>query len=435
VLGFNWLKRRPTARRTAASQQPFRRPTLCAEQLEDRLVPSPFTNGNFEGAILPFSGLPQDSVPAGWNLGPPLPSSLSLINVTNLVDPSLHLHAADGSGNYMRFQSTATNGTKDCLFQDFDTVVGQQYTVTFSVAITNAGVGNSSAMGLNPVWDENGANQTTMGINNFYFAPTSSQGPIDYQTFSFIETASSTTTRIDFHGTDTAGSILLDDVSVVPVTSPGQPPPAGGAGSGSGTMASLPTPTVSVAFPPRGGEVLAVVTPEGALFLSDATGLHQLAASGIASASVTFGPFGQMLDVVTTGGALFQADGTGVHQLLGSGIASASMAFGPTGQVMELVTTGGALFQVDAAGVHQLAGGGIASASVAFGPTGQVTEVVTTDHTLVQVDASGPHTLLTGIVSASVAFPPTGEVLDVIALDNTLVQIDAGGVHNLGKLV
>jgi hypothetical protein len=213
------------------------------EQLDDRIVPSGFTNGDFEGGVQSVAGLPQDSIPAGWQLGPPSPASLSNVSVTNTVDSTLLLHAADGSGNYVRFQSTASNGSKDCLFQDFDTVAQQQYKVTFSVAITNAGVGNNSEIGLNPVWDENGANQATMGANNFYFSPTSAQGPIDYQTFSFIETASSATTRMDFHATDDAGSILLDDVSVVPVTSGGQPPvvttAASGSVSTSGTTAAL----------------------------------------------------------------------------------------------------------------------------------------------------------------------------------------------------
>jgi hypothetical protein len=200
------------------------------------------------------------------------------------------------------------------------------------------------------------------------------------------------------------------------------------------TPTPTPTPTVSVAFPARGSEVLAVVTPSGALFLSDATGLHQLAAGGIASASVTFGPFGQVLDVVTAGGALIQVDGTGLHQLAGSGIASAGVGFGPAGEVMELVTTGGALFQLDAGGLHQLTASGVVSASIAFGPGGQVLEVITQDDTLVQVDAGGVHTLLTGIVSASAGFSAGGEVLDLITQDDTLAQIDGAGVHNLGKL-
>jgi hypothetical protein len=243
MFGFDRLKRRSTARRTAARQQPFRGAPLCVEELGDRLVPSAFTNGDFEGGTQSVPGLPQDSVPVGWQLGPPSPASLSNMSVTNVVDSTQHLHAADGSGNYVRFQSTASNGTKDCLFQDFDTVAGQQYKVTFSVALTSAGAGNNAVIGLNPVWDENLANQTTMGSTNFYFAPTSAQGPIDYQTFSFTEIASSTTTRIDFHATDNAGSILLDDVSVVPVTSSGLPPsvtvPAAGTVSASGTTAAL----------------------------------------------------------------------------------------------------------------------------------------------------------------------------------------------------
>jgi hypothetical protein len=212
-------------------------------------------------------------------------------------------------------------------------------------------------------------------------------------------------------------------------------PPAPAPSAPIALSASPPPGSVSVAFPPGGGEVLAVVTPTGALFLADGTGRHQLAGSGIASASVTFGPAGQVLDVVTTGGALFQVDATGLHQLTTSGIASASVAFGPAGQVLDVVTTGGALFQVDATGPHQLAGSGIASASVASGPTGQVLEVVTTSGALFQVDRTGLHQLAAGgITSASVTFSSGVEVLDVLLSDGTLFQSDATGLHNLGKL-
>jgi len=176
----------------------------------------------------------------GWQLGPPSNSSLSNLTVSNTIDLSHGLYAESGS-DYVRFQSSSSDGSKDCLFQDFDTVAGQKYTVTFSVALTNPGVSDPSKIGLDPVWDENGANQTTMGASNFYFAPSSSQGPIDYQTFSFVETASGTTTRIDFHGVDNAGSILLDNVSVVPTSPAGQPPTVTAETTSESMLRSLPS--------------------------------------------------------------------------------------------------------------------------------------------------------------------------------------------------
>jgi hypothetical protein len=53
------------------------------------------------------------------------------------------------------------------------------------------------------------------------FAPATNTGPVPYQFFSFTETASSKLTRLDFHATDTNGSILLDNVVVIPVAAPG----------------------------------------------------------------------------------------------------------------------------------------------------------------------------------------------------------------------
>src|SRR5262249_54452582 len=62
-------------------------------------------------------------------------------------------------------------------------------------------------------WDENTSNQQTMS-NAFYIAP-SNTGSVNYQFFSFTETASTNKTRLDFHGIDANGSILLDNVSVL----------------------------------------------------------------------------------------------------------------------------------------------------------------------------------------------------------------------------
>jgi hypothetical protein len=70
-------------------------------------------------------------------------------------------------------------------------------------------VGNNS--GLDPEWDENTGNQQTL-VGPYLFP--SNSGPQNYQFFSFTETASSNVTRIDFHGIDQHGSILLDNVVV-----------------------------------------------------------------------------------------------------------------------------------------------------------------------------------------------------------------------------
>jgi hypothetical protein len=177
--------------------------------------PNLMVNGSFEGATVtdPTTG---DILPSGWSLGPPSPASLSKINVDTATNPATDLGPEDGT-HYARFQSTATNGTKDCLWQDISTVAGQQYTVSFWVAITSTSVGNN--LSLDPIWDENTANATSLGTSAFYFAPTNT-APVPYQLFSFTETASTNWTRLDFHAVDQNGSILLDNVSVSAISVP-----------------------------------------------------------------------------------------------------------------------------------------------------------------------------------------------------------------------
>src|SRR5262249_1518433 len=81
MFGLDCPKRGSTAR----LERLFRRAAPRVERLEDRLVPSAFTNGDFEGGSQPFSGIPQDSIPVGWQLGPPSNTSLSNLTVTNTV--------------------------------------------------------------------------------------------------------------------------------------------------------------------------------------------------------------------------------------------------------------------------------------------------------------------------------------------------------------
>jgi hypothetical protein len=167
-------------------------------------------NGSFEGATT-IDSTTGDILPAGWQLGPPSPATLSKVNVDSAINSATFLGPEAGS-HYARFQSPANNGTRDCLLQDLTTVAGQKYSVSFWVADTSTSVGNNS--GLDPEWDENTANQRTMVEP--YLSP-SNTGPENYQFFSFTETASSTVTRLDFHGIDQNGSILLDNVIVSPL--------------------------------------------------------------------------------------------------------------------------------------------------------------------------------------------------------------------------
>jgi hypothetical protein len=118
--------------------------------------------------------------------------------------------------NYMSFQSKETDGSQDCLYQQLPTVAGQEYLITFYVAITAATTGPYAY--LDPEWDQGGANDTFLR-NSFYYDPTNT-GPVPYEMFSFTEAASSDLTTFYFHAIDSYGSILVDNVSVSPVPEP-----------------------------------------------------------------------------------------------------------------------------------------------------------------------------------------------------------------------
>jgi hypothetical protein len=178
-------------------------------------------NGSFEGETY-LDSRTGNILPSGWTLNPQDPAEFSKVNVDSAIDASIQLGPQDGS-KYLRFQSTASNGSRDCFYQYINTVAGQQYRVSFWVAMTSTIVGNRS--GLDPVWDEEGLNPVHMGTDQFYFEPTNT-GPVPYQLFSFTETASENLTVIEFHGANANGSILLDNVVVEPVVT-NQMPVAG----------------------------------------------------------------------------------------------------------------------------------------------------------------------------------------------------------------
>jgi len=167
-------------------------------------------NGSFEGTT--YTGPNGDIVATGWTLLPTDDVSLSDFNIESAVNPLTFQGAEDGT-HYAAFRSRETNGSQDCFVQYFNTIAGQQYTVSFWVAITAASVSNTQLL---PQWDWQGAGQKDMK-NDFYFAPTNT-GPVNYREFTFTETASSNRTGLMFHGTDSNGAILLDNVVVTPTS-------------------------------------------------------------------------------------------------------------------------------------------------------------------------------------------------------------------------
>ncbi len=171
-------------------------------------------NGDFEGTTFVQFG---DALPTSWALSPTDDASLSNCGVSSAVNAAIDLGPESGT-KYMTFQSRETDGSQDCLWQSLPTVAGQKYLITFSVAITGGTIGSTSF--LDPEWDSGGTNDTFLR-NSLYYSPSTTVGPVPYQTFTFIETASKTSTTFYFHGVDSSGgSILVDNFSVVPAIAP-----------------------------------------------------------------------------------------------------------------------------------------------------------------------------------------------------------------------
>jgi PEP-CTERM motif len=169
-------------------------------------------NGNFEGGTYSQTfGSSTDILPNGWTNSPP--TNMSNLNVfANGSGPG----SAQSGTHYVAFQSAVTDGTQDCLNQVFSTIPNQKYAISFWVAMTPSA---GSQFGLSPEWDSGGANDTTMGTSAFYYHPVNS-GAVPYTFFSFTETASSSSTSVYFHGADSTGAVLLDNVSFAPVPEP-----------------------------------------------------------------------------------------------------------------------------------------------------------------------------------------------------------------------
>jgi len=171
-------------------------------------------NGSFESGTYSEYG---DALPNDWSLSPTDSVALSNCGISSAVNPAEDLGAESGTA-YMTFQSDETDGSQDCLYQQLPTVAGQEYLITFSVAITSGTIGPDAY--LDPEWDQGGADDTFLR-NSYYYPTSSTTGPVPYETFSFTEPASKSTTTFYFHGVDAyGGSILLDNVSVSPVPEP-----------------------------------------------------------------------------------------------------------------------------------------------------------------------------------------------------------------------
>ncbi len=166
-----------------------------------------FVNGDYEGGTYTqMFGSSTDNLPNNWLNSPPTNSS-NLNVFANGSGPG----SAESGTHYLAFQSAVTDGTQDCLNQTITTVANQKYIVSFWVGMTAS---SGSQYGLGPEWDSGGANDTFLGTTAFYYHPANSPA-VAYKYFSFIETASHSSTLFYFHGADATGAVLLDNVSVI----------------------------------------------------------------------------------------------------------------------------------------------------------------------------------------------------------------------------
>ncbi len=177
------------------------------------------SNGDFEGGTYTQTlGSVNNTLPDSWTNAPP--TAQSNLNVfANGTGPG----SAESGTHYMAFQSpqATVDGTQDCLNQVISTTAGEKYLVSFYVAMTAS---SGSQFGLSPEWNAGGGpGDVTMGSStDFYFHPTNAMAE-PYTHFTFIETATGTSTSVYFHGADATGAVLLDNVSITPLNSVPEP--------------------------------------------------------------------------------------------------------------------------------------------------------------------------------------------------------------------
>jgi choice-of-anchor C domain-containing protein len=174
-----------------------------------------FQNGSFEGLVLTGDALDDGliSVPSpntgmipSWSIDGPVGGSVDW--VSNLL-----WHAQDG---FASIDLSGTFGNMSSLYQQFDTVTGQKYEVTFWMAGNFISTTMPKSM------------QVTVGdYNQGYtqdYAPMVFDGAYQpawsQKTFQFTATGSSTTLQFaDTSGNDLEG-VILDNVSVTTVPEP-----------------------------------------------------------------------------------------------------------------------------------------------------------------------------------------------------------------------
>jgi hypothetical protein len=83
------------------------------------------------------------------------------------------------------------------------------------VAFTGFNAANTCHSGTDVVWDETG-NDTLLDYvdGGLAYSFSTNHGPVAYRQFSYVVTASSSLTRLDFHGIEDSGAMHLDNGSL-----------------------------------------------------------------------------------------------------------------------------------------------------------------------------------------------------------------------------
>src|SRR5580700_1970827 len=106
----------------------------------------------------------------------------------------------------------ANQDITDCIGQQLNTVVGQQYSVSFWLATDGPTTSANSLMQV--VWGPDFATSSNDTIVNY---PFNSSSPQAYQQHTLMFTAVTTHDILAFHGFDSSSDILLDNITVTPL--------------------------------------------------------------------------------------------------------------------------------------------------------------------------------------------------------------------------
>ena len=170
------------------------------------------SNGGFEIPAL-ASGNYQNITPGSEPTGFAWLVSSGDVDVAHLpVSPFINYTAYEGN------QALDLNGNqKGAIYQDFTTIIGQLYSLSFAYADNpNESGAKTASIAVTDT------SNTLLSDSISHSTSTNSPVSADWKTFSRTFTAASTTTRLAFTSTSTSntasGGIILDDVKVEATT-------------------------------------------------------------------------------------------------------------------------------------------------------------------------------------------------------------------------